>query len=149
MTKSFKAAIYETHGNPLEVLRIVEQRWPEPAPDEVVVRIGAAPINPADLYAIEGKYPVRPTLPATPGMEGVGVVEEVGADVSNLSPGTIVLLPHRFGSWREAGNVLASELIPVLASVPLEQAAMLRINPATALLLLREFVKLQPGEWVI
>ena len=42
MSKSLKAAIYETHGNPAEVLRIVEQPWPEPAPDEVVVKVAAA-----------------------------------------------------------------------------------------------------------
>ena len=74
MSKSLKAAIYETHGNPAEVLRIVDQPWPQPAPNEVVVRMTAAPINPADLNSIEGKYPVRPPLPATPGMEGAGIV---------------------------------------------------------------------------
>ena len=52
MSKSLKAAIYETHGNPAEVLRIVEQPWPDPAPDEVVVKMAAAPINPADLNAV-------------------------------------------------------------------------------------------------
>ena len=40
----------------------------------------AAPINPADLNQIEGKYPVRPELPATPGFEGAGVVVELGAE---------------------------------------------------------------------
>ena len=84
MSKSLKAAIYETHGNPAEVLRIVELPWPTPVADEVVVKMKAAPINPADLNAIEGKYPVRPTLPATPGMEGAGVVVELGSAVRNV-----------------------------------------------------------------
>ncbi len=79
MSKTIRAAIYETHGNPAEVLRVVEQPWPVPAADEVVVQMRAAPLNPADINAIEGKYPMRPTLPATPGMEGAGVVVELGA----------------------------------------------------------------------
>ena len=91
MSKSLKAAIYETHGNPAEVLQITDQLWPEPAPDEVIVKMAAAPINPADLNAIEGKYPVRPTLPATPGMEGAGVVAELGSAVRNLAVGTQVI----------------------------------------------------------
>src|SRR5437868_11967320 len=107
MSKRLKAATYETHGNPLEVLRIVEQHWPEPASDEVVVRMAAAPINPADLNAIEGKYPIRPTLPATPGMEGAGVVVKLGSAVRNLALGTQVILPHGLGTWREACAVVA------------------------------------------
>jgi mitochondrial enoyl-[acyl-carrier protein] reductase / trans-2-enoyl-CoA reductase len=149
MTKSFKAAIYETHGNPLEVVRIVDQRWPEPAPDEVVVRMAAAPINPADLNAIEGKYPIRPTLPATPGMEGAGVVVELGSAVRNLALGTQVILPHGLGTWREACAVAAEKLVPIPAGIELIQAAMLKVNPITAWRMLHDFVSLQAGDWLI
>ena len=147
--QKIRAIVIREHGEPRKVARIETLGLPAPAPGEVRVRVRFAPINPADLNVIEGKYPVRPALPGTPGVEGVGVVEEAGAGVTDLSPGTIVLLPHRFGTWREAGNVRAADLFPVPASVPIEQAAMLRINPATALLLLREFVRLGPGEWLI
>src|SRR6267142_2581843 len=149
MTKSIKAAIYETHGNPVEVLRIVEQRWPEPAPDEVVVKMAAAPINPADLNAIEGKYPIRATLPATPGMEGAGVVVEVGSGVQNLAVGTQVILPHGLGTWREACAVAAGKLVPIPAGIELIQAAMLKVNPITAWRMLHDFVSLRPGDWLI
>lgn len=147
--QKIRAIVIREHGEPQKVARLETVDLPAPASDEVRVRVRFAPINPADINVLEGKYPVRPALPGTPGVEGVGVVEEAGAGVSDLSPGTIVLLPHRFGTWREAGNVRATELIPVPGSVPLEQAAMLRINPATALVMMREFVKLQPGEWII
>ncbi|MEY2520627.1 MAG: hypothetical protein QOF24_2386 [Verrucomicrobiota bacterium] len=149
MSKTFKAAIYETHGNPAEVLRIVEQPWPSPGADEVVVKMSAAPINPADLNAIEGKYPVRPALPATPGMEGAGVVVEVGADVRNLSVGSQVILPHGFGTWREACAIAASKLIEIPAGIGPMQAAMLKVNPITAWRMLHDFVSLQPGDWLI
>ena len=55
MSKTIRAVVYETHGNPAEVLRVVEQPWPIPGADEVVVQMRAAPLNPADLNAIEGK----------------------------------------------------------------------------------------------
>ena len=149
MSQSLKAAIYESHGNPEEVLRIVEQPWPEPAPDDVVVQMVAAPINPADLNAIEGKYPVRPTLPATPGMEGAGIVVEVGSAVRNLKVGALVILPHSLGTWREACAVPAEKLVVVPEGIEPIQAAMLKVNPITAWRMLHDFVSLQPGEWVI
>jgi trans-2-enoyl-CoA reductase len=149
MSKSLKAAIYETHGIPAEVLRVIEQPWPEPAPEEVVVNMAAAPINPADLNAIEGKYPVRPPLPATPGMEGAGRVVEVGAAVRNLEVGTLVILPHSLGTWREACAVPAEKLVVVPDGIEPIQAAMLKVNPVTAWRILHDFVSLRAGDWVI
>jgi mitochondrial enoyl-[acyl-carrier protein] reductase / trans-2-enoyl-CoA reductase len=148
MEKVSAIVIYE-HGAPAAVARCEMLELPPPSPGEVRVRMQFAPINPADLNVLEGKYPVRPELPGVPGVEGVGIVEACGPGVAGLVPGTPVLLPHRFGSWREAGNVLATELIPIPADVLIEQAAMLRINPATALLMVREFVTLPPGGWVV
>jgi trans-2-enoyl-CoA reductase len=149
MNKTFKAAIYETHGNPAEVLRVVEYPWPKPAPDDAVVKVSAAPINPADLNSIEGKYPVRPPLPATPGMEGAGVVVEVGPGVRDLAVGTQVILPHGFGTWREVCAIAANKLVVAPPEIEPVQAAMLKVNPVTAWRMLHDFVPLQPGEWVI
>jgi trans-2-enoyl-CoA reductase len=109
----------------------------------------AAPINPADLNAIEGKYPVRPTLPATPGMEGAGVVAELGSAVRNLAIGALVILPHGLGTWREACVVPAEKLVAVPEGIEPIQAAMLKVNPITAWRMLHDFVSLQPGDWVI
>lgn len=128
---------------------MAEQPWPDPAPDEVVVRMAAAPINPADLNSIEGKYPVRPTLPATPGMEGAGHVVEVGPAVRNLGVGALVILPHGLGTWREACAVPAEKLVAVPDGIEPIQAAMLKVNPITAWRMLHDFVSLQPGDWVI
>jgi len=149
MTKSIKAAIYETHGNPTEVLRVVEQPWPKPGAEEVVVKMAAAPINPADLNSIEGKYPIRPALPATPGMEGTGIVVELGSAVRDLEVGSQVILPHGLGTWREACAVAANKLVAVPPEIEPIQAAMLKVNPITAWRMLHDFVSLQRGEWVI
>jgi trans-2-enoyl-CoA reductase len=109
----------------------------------------AAPLNPADLNAIEGKYPIRPPLPATPGMEGAGSVVEVGAGVRNLEVGALVILPHSLGTWREACTVAAEKLVIVPDGIDPVQAAMLKVNPVTAWRMLHDFVSLRPGEWVI
>ena len=149
MSKTIRAAIYETTGNPSEVLRVVEQPWPVPAADEVVVKMRAAPLNPADINAIEGKYPVRPTLPATPGMEGAGVVVELGSAVREVSLGAQVILPHNLGTWREACAVKAEKLVVAPAEIEPVQAAMLKVNPITAWRMLHDFVSLGKGAWFV
>ncbi|MEP6686621.1 MAG: hypothetical protein ABJB22_07585, partial [Verrucomicrobiota bacterium] len=60
MSKSISVAVYDAHGNPADLLRIEKRPWPTPGAEEVVVEMQAAPINPADLNQIEGKYPIRP-----------------------------------------------------------------------------------------
>src|ERR1044071_1355890 len=147
--KTINAAVYETHGNPADVLYVESQSWPTPAPGEVIVKMSAAPINPADLNQVEGKYPVRAELPATPGFEGAGIVVDVGSDVKGLTSGALVILPHNVGTWRNAVAVKAGELVVVPADIKPVHAAMLKINPMTAWRLLHDYVELAPGDWLI
>jgi trans-2-enoyl-CoA reductase len=149
MNQNIKAVVYERHGNPAEVMRVEKQPWPKPAADEAVVQMRAAPINPADLNAIEGKYPARPELPATPGFEGAGVVVDLGGDVTGITAGALVILPHNLGTWREAVAVKASELVAVPPEIEPVHAAMLKINPMTAWRLLHDYVDLKSGDWLI
>jgi trans-2-enoyl-CoA reductase len=120
-----------------------------PAEGEAVVEMRAAPINPADLNQIEGKYPVRPELPATPGFEGAGVVVDLGAKVTNVAVGDLVILPHNVGTWRDAVVVKAEDLVVVPAGIEPVHAAMLKINPMTAWRLLHDYVDLRKGDWLI
>src|SRR5215831_5741580 len=147
--KSINAAVYETHGNPADVIHVESPPWPTPAAGEVIVKMRAAPINPADLNQIEGKYPVRAELPATPGFEGAGIVVDVGANVKNLANGALVILPHNVGTWRNAVAVKADELVVVPAGIEPSHAAMLKINPITAWRLLHDYVDLKEGDWLI
>lgn len=147
--KKVSAIVYREYGNPVETVRVEEREIMEPQAGEVLVEVKAAPINPADLNTIEGKYPVRPVLPAVPGIEGVGVVAATGPGTLRLKTGSLVLLPHGLGTWREAAVVPEKDLIEIPSDVPIEQAAMLKINPPTAWRMLHDFVTLQPGEWMI
>jgi mitochondrial enoyl-[acyl-carrier protein] reductase / trans-2-enoyl-CoA reductase len=147
--KTINAAVYETHGNPADMLHVESQPWPTPSAGEVIVKMRAAPINPADLNQIEGKYPVRAELPATPGFEGAGIIAEVGPNVTNVAVGALVILPHNVGTWRDAVAVKADELVVVPAEIEPVQAAMLKINPMTAWRLLHDYVDLARGDWLI
>src|SRR5438128_4968463 len=147
--ETINAAVYETHGNPADVLQVESQPWPTPSAGEVIVKMRAAPINPADLNQIEGKYPVRAQLPATPGFEGAGIVAEVHRDVTSVNAGALVILPHNVGTWRDAVAVKADELVVVPAGIEPVHAAMLKINPMTAWRLLHDYVDLARGDWLI
>jgi trans-2-enoyl-CoA reductase len=148
MSKVTAVVIHE-HGKPVDVARVETVEVPEVGPGDARVRMLLAPINPADLNVLEGTYPVRPRLPGVPGAEGVGRVEAIGDGVDTVKEGDLVLMPPALGTWRQALVCPADNLIPCPADIPLEQAAMLRVNPATALRMLRDFVTLAPGEWVV
>jgi trans-2-enoyl-CoA reductase len=149
MNKNIKAVVYERHGNPPDVLRVETQTWPKAAAGEAVVQMRAAPINPADLNQIEGKYPVRFPLPATPGFEGAGLVVDLGSGVTDVAIGALVILPHNVGTWRDAMAVKANELVVVPSGIEPVHAAMLKINPITAWRLLHNYVDLEKGDWLI
>src|SRR5438876_6089927 len=144
-----KQVLLERYGQPEEGLRCAEV--PDlGAPDagEVVFDVLAFPINPADVSFCRGSYRRRPPLPATPGAECVGRVTAVGAGVSHVSPGDLVINLQR-ENWTQRRRVKADDVIAASAGIDIQQAAMLRINPATALLLLTDVVDLKPGDWVI
>ena len=149
MSTQSRAVVFHTHGAPADVVRLEEIEIPPPQTGEVLIRTIAAPINPADLNFIEGKYPVRPVLPATPGAEGAGIIKQIGPGVERVKVGDLVLLPRSYGSWAEAGLAMAKELVVVPRGIDPIQAAMLRINPPTALRMLRDFVDLKEGDFVL
>jgi NADPH:quinone reductase-like Zn-dependent oxidoreductase len=87
-------------------------------------------------------------LPATPGAECVGRVSAVGDGVSHVKPGDLVINLQR-ENWTQRRRVKTDDVIPVPKKMDLRQAAMLRINPPTALLLLTDIVDLKPADWLI
>lgn len=144
-----KQVLVDRYGTPWEVARCAEV--PDvgaPAADEVVLDVLAFPINPADLWFCRGSYRLKPPLPATPGAECVGRVVAVGTSVTHVRPGDLVINLQR-ENWTQRRRVKGDDAIPLPAGIDLRQAAMVRINPPTALLMLSDFVDLRAGEWVI
>lgn len=141
-----KAARYSKRGNPSEVIEVVDVDPQPMKPTSVRCKVLAAPINPSDILAITGLYAVLPPLPAVGGFEGIGRIVETGAEVSGLQPGQLVTLGG--GTWRSEMVLPASAVIPLPQGDPL-QLAMLLINPPTAWLMLRDYVDLNEGDWII
>jgi NADPH:quinone reductase-like Zn-dependent oxidoreductase len=117
-----------------------------PAADEILVDMCLSPINPADLLMIAGNYSSATDRPVRLGAEGVGVVSAAGAD-SAFAPGSLVL-PLVRGCWAQLLRLPAHAAVAVPEGVSLTQAAMLRINPATARRLL-SLASLGAGEIVL
>ena len=139
----------ERYGAPDQVARCVEVAdVGPPGPGEVVFDVLLFPINPADISFCRGTYRLRPPLPATPGAECVGRVSAVGPGVATVKPGDLVINLQR-ENWAQRRRVKADDVVPVPTGIDLQQAAMLRINPPTALLLLSDFVELKPGDWIV
>jgi NADPH:quinone reductase-like Zn-dependent oxidoreductase len=144
-----KQVLIDRYGTPWDVARCAEVAdVGAPANDEVVFDVLAFPINPADMWFCKGSYRLKPPLPATPGAECVGRVAAVGAAVKHVKAGDLVINLQR-ENWAQRRKVKGDDAIPLPAGIDLEQAAMVRINPPTALLMLSDFVDLEPGDWVI
>ncbi|WP_020186167.1 alcohol dehydrogenase AdhP [Methylopila sp. 73B] len=90
MPNMMKAAVARALGQPLV---IEELPVPEPAPDQILVRIEATGVCHTDLHAVKGDWPVKPTVPFIPGHEGVGVVVGVGRSVKRVREGDRVGIP--------------------------------------------------------
>jgi len=142
-----QAARYHRIGNPAEVVQLDRVPLAEPAAGEVRVQMLSAPINPADLNLIEGKYGEARPLPDVPGNEGCGRVVAVGPGVDRSWIGRLVLVADQ--AWRESGNWPVAGLVAVPDGLSADRAAVLRVNPPTAWLLLQEFATLRPGDWVL
>ncbi len=146
-----KAIRFEHFGEPRDVLKVVDLPEPEPGPNEVRVRMIAAPINPSELLVVRGRYGVLPKLPATPGFEGVGVVEKAGPGVVGkfLTGKRVAVLNQAGGNWAEKVVVPALRAIPAAADLPDEQVASFFVNPASVLAMVRHVLKVPRGAWLL
>lgn len=148
-----KALVFERFGEPTEVLQVREVPDPEPGPGQVRVKMIASPVNPSDLLVVRGRYGVLPALPATPGFEGVGVVDRIGPGLNLL--GRLVLgkrvtvINHTGGNWAEYAVIPARQARPVPDDIPDEQVASFFVNPATALALVRHVLQVPRGAWLL
>lgn len=144
------AIVYEQHGSPDRVVRVVDLPSVEIKENDVCVRMMASPINPSDINRIEGVYPVRPQLPAVAGYEGVGEVHSVGPAVSRLAVGDWVIpSPPSSGTWQTYMVKEESAWHKITKDIPMEYAATVTVNPLTALRMLGDFVKLTSGDSIV
>lgn len=142
-----QAARFHQFGKPEEVVALESQEMPAPGEGQILVRMLATPVNPADLNFIQGNYGILPDLPCTPGIEGCAEVLESRA--AGFSAGDHVIFLERVGTWQSHLVCDARSALVIDRGIDPLQAAMLKVNPITAWRLLTGYVALQEGDWVL
>src|SRR5258706_14961269 len=143
-----KAFVLERTGEPNDVLGIEELPEPKPGRGEILVRVRLSPVQPSDSRIMRARSGRQPTIPASPGLECVGVVEALGSGVAGPAPGTRVVLLNVRGSWRELIVSPAERVIPVPDDLSDEDAAQAMVNPLTAWAMTMVAHDLKPGDWL-
>jgi NADPH:quinone reductase len=133
-------------GGP-EVLKWEEVEVGDPAPGQVRLRQEAAGLNFIDVYHRTGLYP-QP-LPFTPGVEGAGVVEAVGADVTNVKVGDRVAYGGPIGGYAEVRLIDADRVVKLPDAIPSDQAAAMMLQGMTAHMLLRQVFAVKGGDTIL
>jgi NADPH:quinone reductase-like Zn-dependent oxidoreductase len=149
-----KAIVFDQFGAPADVLQVRDVPLPEPGREQVRVRLLLSPVNPSDLLYVQGVYPMKAALPASPGFEGVGVIDKAGPGlmkfVRGLRPGRrVVAINNVSGNWQEYAVIPARQAVPVPSFLTDEQAATFFVNPASAYAMVRPILKVPRGEWLL
>ena len=141
-------AIELTEFGAPEVMRLVTCDVPAPAAGEVQLRQTAIGFNYIDIYQRMGKYPL-PT-PTGLGHEAAGVVEALGADVTDLHIGDhVVYMNAGVGAYADRRNVLGAKLVKIPAGISDEDAAAVFFKAMTAQYLVKKTHAVQPGDVVL
>jgi NADPH:quinone reductase-like Zn-dependent oxidoreductase len=143
------AVVAETVGEPSEVLHLQSRPIPQPGPGQVRIRVTAVPVHASDLHTIRGRYGFTPEFPAVPGIESVGVIDELGSGTDALTVGQRVITVGVKGTWQEYVVADARQVLPVPAGMSDSTAAQLLANPLTAVVLTGDELNVRPGEWLL
>jgi len=142
-----RAVVVNELGGP-EVLTQAEIPRPSPAPDQVLVDVAISGVNFLDVYQRAGATPLRPPFAA--GVEGVGIIAEVGKSVTDLHVGQRVgWFSGGQGSFADAAAVAAAKVVPIPDEVDDETAAAVLMQGVTAHYLAIDTYPIQPGDPVL
>lgn len=150
-----KAIRVHQFGN-LKAIKLDEIPDLQPQLGQVIVRVYAAGVNPADWYVVNGLFQIPPALPFTPGFEAAGEIVAVHESVTNFKPGTRVLvtLPYvidgtaQFGAFAEQLQIPAANVIPLPDGIDFTTAAAIPVIYGTAHIAINR-AQLQPGETLL
>jgi NADPH2:quinone reductase len=149
-----KAIVVHQHGGP-EVMRLEEVPDPTPDAGEAVVRIRAAGVNPVDGYIRSGMHARKATPPFTPGFDGAGEIESIGAEVDGFRVGDRVYIAGAgakaagVGTYAERALCVQSQLHHLPSNVTFAQGAALGVPYATAYRALIQRARARPTETVL
>lgn len=137
--------MHETGGP--EVLKWEEVEVGDPGPGEAKLRQEVAGLNFIDVYHRTGLY--KQELPFTPGVEGGGIVQAIGPDVTNLKAGDRVAYAGPIGGYAEERLIAADRLVKLPDGVPTELAAAVMLQGMTVHMLVRRVHPVQAGETIL
>jgi NADPH:quinone reductase-like Zn-dependent oxidoreductase len=149
-----RVVVFDEFGGP-EVLRVVDARVPEPAAGEVRLRIEAFAVNPLDAMMRAGSSPLPIPLPgARLGVEGTGVVDEVGSGVDGLAAGDPVIVTAvpdatARGTYADTITIAADRVIRRPDGLAVAEAAAIWVAFSTAYGALVEKAGMRPGDHVL
>ncbi len=143
-----KAIRVQEFGAP-EVMRLEDVDIPLAGARQVVVRVAAAGVNPVEAYIRSGLYPRKPELPYTPGTDGAGIVEAIGAEVKRVRVGARVYVAGSLsGTYAERALCLETQVYALPDALSFAQGAAVGVPYATAYRALFDRAQAQPGETV-
>ncbi|MBK1876760.1 MDR family NADPH-dependent oxidoreductase [Pelagicoccus mobilis] len=148
-TQKTTALQYTEYGKAEEVLSLETIALPNLESGQALLKVLAAPINPADMGKVGGVYGELSPLPAVGGIEGVAEIVEINSEDSQFQVGQRVFVPNGLGAWQSHVIANCADLFPAPEKLPIEQAAMAWVNPATAWKVLHDFAKLQAGDVIV
>lgn len=137
--------IHKTGGP--DVLKWEDVEVSDPAPGQVKIRQEAAGLNFIDIYHRTGLY--KQHLPFTPGVEGAGVVDAVGPDVSHLKKGDRIAYAGPLGGYAEERLIDADRVVKLPKGISTEQAAGMMLQGMTAQMLLRSVFPVAKGDTIL
>jgi len=149
-----KAIRVHEFGGPA-VMTLEEIPDPTPGPGELLVRVRAAGVNPVDAYIHTGTYPRKPPLPYTPGQDGAGEIQSVGAGVKDFAVGDRVYIAGvgntvaGAGTYAELAVCIPSQLHRLPSRATFAQGAALGVPYSTAYRALFQRAGARPGETVL
>lgn len=144
-----KAIVVREFGAP-EVMKLEDLPALEPAAGQVLVRVHAAGVNPADTYTRTGTYAVKPNLPYTPGTDGAGLVEAVGAGVTKFKPGGRVYIGRSLtGTYAQYTLALENQVHRLPGNISFSQGAGVYVPYGTAYHALHHHGRARAGETVL
>ena len=132
-----QAIVFDQPGEPESVLTLRDVASPSPDAGQVLIKVSARPIQPADFMFVRGRYRIKPEFPQVAGLEGVGTVVSCGAGVSACKPSDRVAFRAK-GAWAEYALAPVSRVYPVPPQIPDSVACQFSLNPLSAWGLLAE-----------
>src|ERR1700755_2412168 len=111
--RTMRSVVADTVGAPSEVWHLQARPIPEPGPGEVRIRVAAVPVEASDLHTIRGRYGFTPEFPAVPGIESVGVIDELGAGTAGFATGQRVSPIGVTGTRQEYVVADAERVLPI------------------------------------